>query len=182
MKNRNAQLAYKYARAFLNVYADQALVDEQLQSKRLTEFFHNHKQLHFFLKLPERFYNVQKIIIDRLADTLHLGQPLRSLFLLLLEHQRMYLIPEICKKVNELIDAKNGRIRCMIASWPTLNEKQKTTMRAFAQKKIGSGVIATYSEDPGLIAGVSLTTDSLQWEYSVRKKLATIERLFHDGD
>jgi F-type H+-transporting ATPase subunit delta len=175
-------LAKKYAIAYFNIFKDKLTEKDALAIQAIADFFEKNNSILFFLKLPVKFQRVKMHIIKRLSETMHLSKELLSLVDLLLEQQRLYLFPNVCRCIKEVFDEKNNILNGQLETSHHISDKQVAALKQFFEDLIGKKIEFNVKQNPHLIGGVRLHADTLLWEYSIQKQLRNAERLLSNGD
>lgn len=163
-------IARKYAIAWLRLYYEQItplqfdalqLLQQELQTYRekisLVMLVHRRAP-------EERFAFLLAVVARHGLDTL-----LKSLIKLLLQEKRIHLFEQVvitlCQKYREL----SGIMNFCATSAHQLSAEQQEQVRQMLERITGKHISMTALVDPTLIAGLRLQSDTLLWEYSVRK-------------
>ena len=174
MNYAEALLARRYATALLRVCGDQFSQDDLLAMQRAVGFFRTHAPALYFLRLPDLAAQAKKEIVQKLFEIVKLPGCFHQLALLLSVHKRLALIAPILTLALELYKEQHGVMDVHIESSSSLDEAQLKIIQEFLARKSAKAINYTHSVDTDLIAGIRLQSDTLLWEYSVRKKLRAI--------
>jgi F-type H+-transporting ATPase subunit delta len=110
-------------------------------------------------------------VIDKLAPLAGLSGVARNFLKVVLDHDRMGDLTEIIEGFEALLNEKLGIAIAEITSARPLDETEKTQLAAALKARTGRQVQVTYSQDPGLIAGVVARIGSTVYDGSVRGQL-----------
>jgi F-type H+-transporting ATPase subunit delta len=167
-------LARRYATALLRVCGDQFSQEDIDSLKHAVTFFKTHKAALYFLALPDLAARSKKDIVKKLFELVKLPACFQSLVRLLARHKRLRLLAPVLMCVIALYQEQHGIMNVHVQSSSLLDDAQLQVVRAFLSDKTGKKIIYTYAVKKDLIAGIRLQSDTLLWEYSVRKKLRAI--------
>jgi F-type H+-transporting ATPase subunit delta len=111
-------------------------------------------------------------ILPRVTPTLAVQ---RTAFLLL-ERQRIVLLPAIARAYRELADAHTGRVRARVTSAQPLGDAALDRVRRSLERRTGKHVILETVVDPGVIGGVVAQVGDLVLDGSIRTQLAALRQ------
>lgn len=94
---------------------------------------------------------------------------------LLLEAKRYYLLPEISRRVGELLDKRLGIIRARVYAAQTLTQAQQEQTQAVLSKRYGGNVKAVFTTSPDLLGGLKIVCQGEQIDGSLQHKLAKLQ-------
>jgi F-type H+-transporting ATPase subunit delta len=170
------KIAKKYAQAFWDLaYAS---YDEHDFKKTLLlhEFLKSHRDVLFFFSVPL----VPGEVIDKGCDYLFkdfaTASLLHRLMRLLIEHKRSFLLPGVLLYIAEQYKHDCGMISFSIISSHAIDKEAEQKIVRFIKRHVNKHIIYALSIDPELIAGLRLQSNSLLWEYSLRKQLRALKR------
>ena len=167
-------LARRYAQALLRVCGNQFSPETIAVITHANAFLRKNEQVRYFLSLPDFPVREKSKLIQRLLDTLQLPICFKNVVVLLADHKRLRLLVSVLDSIVRLYQDQQGIMSMKISSSTQLQEKQLDMLRRFLEEKTGKSIQDTFNVDKSLIAGIRLQSDSLLWEYSVRKKLRAI--------
>ncbi len=164
-------LAGKYARAFFNIFGNKITRDDFYNLLILQEFLSDNKRALFFLELPSitDFIKVKKMI--DICDMVHLGARFNPLIKLLVHDGRAGLWRDVVTQLIDVYKQRHNILFFSITSSHSLDEGELKLLKAFLVNKTGSDIIYEYNVDKSLIAGIRLQSETMIWEYSIRKQL-----------
>jgi ATP synthase F1 delta subunit len=169
-------VAKKYAKAFLNSFSSITFADI-LKIETAQKFLQDHHRTLFFLQLPQYSDAVRLSMIEDLVGYFSLPQECIKIFLLLITHNRSYLIPEFLFFIALLYKERINVMDFSVKSAHSLDEKQKIKIKAFLDARSGKNSMCSYVIDKKLIAGIRVQSVGYMWEYSVRKQLHCLRAL-----
>lgn len=163
-------LAYKYARALLNVASD--ITIERIRTmEQAIPLLHKHRQTLLYLTLLHQRYEARYGSLDQFLDRFEITTSLKKLVYLLLKDKRLVILPEVLQAVVNLYKQDHHITPCTVTAADELAASQKQELEALIKTIVHGTVEAHYRVDPHLIAGVRVQTDTLLFEHSVEKQL-----------
>jgi len=97
--------------------------------------------------------------------------PVRSLMVLLLEGDRIALVPQIALAFGDLVDRREGIAKARITTAVPLGESDQRELVRRLERESGRRLRATFAVDPTLIGGAKVQIGDHLIDSSVRAKL-----------
>jgi F-type H+-transporting ATPase subunit delta len=115
--------------------------------------------------------------IDALSSALG-GEPdvVRSLLTLLLEKDRIALVPQIALAFGDLVDRREGVAKARITTAVPLDESARRELVRRLERESGRKLRATFAVDPTLIGGAKVQIGDHLIDSSVHAKLIALGR------
>jgi len=106
------------------------------------------------------------------------GEPasIRSLMALLLETDRIALVPQIALAFGDLVDRREGIAKARITTAVPLREPEQRELVSRLERESGRKLRATFAVDPMLIGGAKVQIGDHLIDSSVRAKLVALGR------
>jgi F-type H+-transporting ATPase subunit delta len=106
------------------------------------------------------------------------GEPeeVRSLLILLLERDRIQLVPQIALAFGDLVDRREGIAKARVTTAVPLDEPARGELVARLERTAGLKLRATFMVDPGLIGGAKVQIGDHLIDSSVQAKLTALGR------
>jgi F-type H+-transporting ATPase subunit delta len=106
------------------------------------------------------------------------GEPdvIRSLLVLLLENDRIALVPQIALAFGDLVDRREGIAKARITTAVPLKEPEQRELVTRLERESGRKLRATFAVDPTLIGGAKVQIGDHLIDSSVRAKLVALGR------
>jgi|SRR5579859_346436 len=178
MNPEYAVLARKYAVAFFNV-TDSAFDEHDFrQAELIKQFLRQHRQILFFLNLSLIHFDVKEKVINYICEGFHTSDVLKKLIALLIKQRRAYLMPDVLHHIGDLYMKITNTMVFTISSSPQLNAHDIKEIILFLEHETHKHIVYEYKQDPKLIAGLRLKSDTLLWEYSIQDRLDKIKHAF----
>jgi len=103
------------------------------------------------------------------------------LILLLAEHGRLGLLPEIAAGAPEAWNERRGIATLEVSSVVPLTADQKVRLEAALERQEGRPVSLGYRIDPGIIGGLSLRKGNVVYDVSVEGDLLRLKEIITEG-
>jgi F-type H+-transporting ATPase subunit delta len=174
-----AAVASRYARALADVIA-RAKLDASgavAQLRSLSEAFQSSAELREVWESPAIALDQKHKVLDALAAKAGVtDRPLRNFVAVLIDQDRIALLPEIAGQLELELNARGGRIDAEIVSARELTADQRSALLAEIARLTGKIVLPRYSTDQSLIGGVRVRVGSTIYDGSVRGQLQRMRR------
>ena len=122
----------------------------------------------------------QKIAAEVLGQ-LSLQPRTRRFFSLLLEKERLDLLPDIVALLPDLWNEARGVATLEVASVVPLTPEQKTALQERLEKIEGQPVVLKYRQDPSLIGGLALRKGNIVYDVSLKGSLDRLREHIIEG-
>lgn len=99
------------------------------------------------------------------------------LITLLLEHKRSFLFAIILKFIQEMAMVLKKIGLFTITSSHELTHQEEQNLVTFLASKTGLTIIQEKKIDPTLLAGLTMRSNTYQWEHSLKHYLQRVKRL-----
>jgi F-type H+-transporting ATPase subunit delta len=100
----------------------------------------------------------------------------RNFIAVLIDQDRIALLPEVVSQLETELNSRGGRIDAEIISARELGPEQQTTLLAEISRLTGKYVLPRYVTDASLIGGVTVRVGSTIYDGSVRGQLQRIRQ------
>jgi F-type H+-transporting ATPase subunit delta len=170
MSVENITIARPYAEAAYAYAKEQNRLEFWSNSLALLKALACDPQLDSFLDSPAMGKDQR---VDLLLDLMgkEADEPIQNLIRILVENNRLSLLPEIESAFDERKQADEGCIDVHIQSAYAVNDKQTKQLATLLKAKLGKDVKITAEKDPKLIGGVRIRAGDLIIDASLRNKL-----------
>ncbi len=95
---------------------------------------------------------------------------------LLLDRERLRILPDISRELSAMIDEKSGQITAEVTSAVALNSMQQSELKATLESLSGKKVQLETKEDPALLGGLIAKVGDLVYDGSIRTQLRELGR------
>jgi len=174
-----ATVSNRYARALADVIADAKLdaaqAVEQLGS--LVAAFQESLELREVWESPAIPVEQKRGLLDSLAARIGVtDRALRNFIAVLIDQDRIALLPEIASQLQTELNQRNGRVDAEIVSARELSPEQRGVLVAELSRVTGKAVLPHYATDEKLLGGVTVRVGSTIYDGSVRGQLQRIRQ------
>jgi F-type H+-transporting ATPase subunit delta len=174
-----AAVSSRYARALADVIAgaklDASKAVEQLRS--VVAAFVESSDLREVWESPAIPVEQKRQVLDVLAARIGVTErPIRNFIAVLIDQDRIMLLPEIAKELDGELNSRIGRVDAEIVSARELGPEQRSTLLAEISRLTGKIVLPHYKTDKSLLGGVKVRVGSTIYDGSVRGQLQRIRQ------
>lgn len=164
--------ANRYAEALLALAVSDGAVDGyQRQLTTLSRIYQEDNGLREFLLCPQKERTVKKAVLSEALGRLDEKNILNLLFLLL-DKNRILLLPEICSSYERIADEYRNRLNITVTTALPLEQEQINRIaERFKAVCHASSVKITAETDRSLIGGVKVAIGDRLFDGSVKGKL-----------
>jgi F-type H+-transporting ATPase subunit delta len=161
---------------YANALADIALAQGAAEpaAKQLTDFgaaYAQSAELRTFLASPAVTVEAKHAVIEKITKRLGASKIIRNFLLVITDHRRTQLIPEILAMVQQVIRQRQGVAEAQISSAVELSTGQKKELAATLAKLTGKKIETKYSLDPALLGGAVVRIGDTIYDGSLRSRL-----------
>jgi F-type H+-transporting ATPase subunit delta len=119
----------------------------------------------------------RRTVLEALLARMVASTEAKNFSLLLLERERIQVLPAIARELRLMVEEKLGRVRATITSAKPLGSDQVAQIQQSLERVSGKKVTLDKAEDPSLIGGVVAKLGDTVYDGSVRTQL---ERMRED--
>jgi len=168
----SGSLARRYARALLDVGIDKG-THEKLAAEvdDLAAAFSAARDLQEALTNPVFPRAQRRAVLEAVLAKVGVSIETRNFTLLLLDRERVQVLPAIARELRAMVDEKVGRVRASVSSARALPAEHVAQIQATLEKATGKTVLLEKTEDPALIGGVVAKLGDTVYDGSVRTQL-----------
>jgi F-type H+-transporting ATPase subunit delta len=174
-----AAVASRYARALADVIAKDKLDADAAvaQLRSLSDAFQASTALREVWESPAIATEQKQKVLDALAARAGVTErKLRNFVAVLIDHERIALLPGILAQAELELNARSGRIDAEIVSARELTPEQQSILLAEIARVTGKTVQPRYSTNKNLLGGVTVRVGSTIYDGSVRGQLERMRR------
>jgi F-type H+-transporting ATPase subunit delta len=179
---KNPTLVRKYTQGFVGAMTDEAEFLRVLgELEGFAGLVADRDDLRRALANP--FLNDRKRtgIVREILERAGAGAKTVRLILLLAEHGRLALLPEIAAAAPEAWNERLGIATIEVASVVALTDGQKTRLESTLERLEGRPVCLGYRTDPGLIGGLVIRKGNVVYDVSVEGDLLRLKEIITEG-
>ena len=162
----------QYASALADVAVAQGAADATVQ--HLSGFgalYAESAELRNFLSSPAVAQEAKHRVIEKLLARVGGSKIVRNFLLVVVDHQRAHLLPEIIAAVQEEIRRREGITEAQVSSAVELSKAQKAEMEFTLERLTGKRVEAKFSLEPSLLGGAVVRLGDTVYDGSLRSRL-----------
>jgi F-type H+-transporting ATPase subunit delta len=166
--------SFRYARALVDVATEPGASDPKQVVAELRTFdslLADNLELRILCATPAIPVEQKNSVMDQIAPRAGLSKISRNFLKVVLDHDRMGNLTEIIEGFETLLNEKLGIAVAEVTSARLLDEAERTQLASALKARTGRQVQISFSEDPGLIAGVVARIGSTVYDGSVRGQL-----------
>jgi len=167
---RSASL--QYATALADVALEQGAAEPV--KKQLEDFgaaYAESAELRSVLGSPAVGRAAKHGVIEKLATRMGASRIVRNFLFIVVDNQRMHLLPEILQAFEAVIRQRQGVAEAEVTSAAELTAPQKTQLQQTLEGLTGRKIQAKYSLDPALLGGAVVRIGDTIYDGSVRNRL-----------
>jgi F-type H+-transporting ATPase subunit delta len=128
-------------------------------------------ELRNFLSSPAVTREAKHRVIEKLLARVGGSKIVRNFLLVIVDHQRTPLLPEIIAAVQEEIRQRQGITEAHVSSAVELSKTQKAEMEFTLERLTGKRVEARFSLQPDLLGGAVVRLGDTVYDGSLRSRL-----------
>lgn len=177
--NGSITLAKRYAFAYLKLFGKHLDLEASNRCEQAAHFLEDHGAARTALKLATVIKQEDREQFRVLCEAFSLPPSLLKLIDLLYAQKRLALLPAVLKFISVLYKEQQGFEECTISSSKPLDSMRLGVIKGFLEMLTGKKIISTHKVDPSLIAGIRAQSDTMLWEYSIRKQLNELQHQFN---
>ncbi len=169
-------IARRYASALADVILERGEAKEvQHELQQWEELLQSNAALQEVFHNPTIALDQKRAVLNKLIDRAKPRPTTTNFLKVLLQNQRLTELPEINRKLAEILDERAGMVAAMVTTArPVPNDVQRSLeqrLTAVTQKKVR----LNFEEDPDLIGGLVARIGSTVFDGSVRNQLQQIK-------
>jgi F-type H+-transporting ATPase subunit delta len=174
-----AAVSIRYARALADVIADAKLDASKAvaQLHSVVVAFQESHDLRQVWESPAIPVEQKRNLLDALTARIGVtDRPIRNFIAVLIDQDRITLLPEIATQLDGELNSRIGRVDAEIVSARELGPEQRATLLAEISRLTGKVVLPHYATDKDLLGGVKVRVGSTIYDGSVRGQLQRIRQ------
>ena len=161
---------------YANAMADIALAQGAAEpaAKQLQDFGATYAQsaeLRTFLASPAVSIKAKHAALEKIVARLGASKIIRNFLLVLTDHRRTQLIPEVIAAFHEVVRRRQGVAEAVVSSAIELSAAQKREMAATLARLTGKKIETKYALDPALLGGAVVRIGDTIYDGSLRSRL-----------
>lgn len=180
MKNR--KLSKRYTQGLMNSIADEreyATVSNQIEE--INRIFSGHEDLDNLFRQPFLSTAKKKNLAEKILSSMSIDSKVERFILLLLEHGRIELLPDILELLPDMWNEKRGISTLEVSSVVPLTDSQKQKLSKKLEQLEKAPVALKFRLDPSLIGGLSITKGNVVYDVSLKGDLNKLTEKIKQG-
>jgi F-type H+-transporting ATPase subunit delta len=171
----SGSLARRYARAVMELGASSGNLDKiGADLASLANAMTTSAELDTVLTNPAIRRAERRKVLDGLLQRIGSQPQTKNLVYLLLDGERLGIVPALAREVHAMIEAKAGRVQAEIISAKPLEASDVKQITAALEKLSGKAVVVTKREDADLLGGVVAKVGDTVYDGSLRTQLRNL--------
>jgi F-type H+-transporting ATPase subunit delta len=168
----------RYARAYAEVVVKHKLSPEKTvqELEALAAVVNSNRDLRNVLQSPAVSREQKLGLLDAIIQRMGAAKLLRNFIAVLIDHRRIANIGELVEEFKRELDRRMGFAEARVTSVRTLTAAERATLEKQLAAITGKIVRATYSEDAGLLGGVTVRVGSTIYDGSVQGQLQRMKQ------
>ena len=172
----SASIAGRYAQALFDIVKESGEVDQlATQIDDLIAALNSSDALRDLIASPIYSRTQQQDAIKAIAAKMGLSAPLANTLALMAQNRRLFALPQLAARLQELIAEDRGEVTADVVSAVALNDEQKQRLTATLAEKSGKTVKLNTRVDESLIGGMIVRLGSQMIDSSIKSKLASLQ-------
>jgi F-type H+-transporting ATPase subunit delta len=162
----------QYANALADIALAQGAAGPAL--KQLADFgdaYAESAELRNFLASPAVDRNAKHGVIEKLLARLGASKVIRNFLLVVVDHNRTHILPEIVEAFQEVVRQRQGIEEAEISTAVELSAAQKAEFAFTLERMTGKRVEPKYSVAPELLGGAVVRIGDAVYDGSLRQRL-----------
>jgi F-type H+-transporting ATPase subunit delta len=140
----------------------------------VAQLYSDSRELRQTLENPVFKQSQKRKIIESLLPQVAQNPTVRNFVLLLVDRNRIAVLPLIARAYQELTDRQLGQVRAVVTSAKPLDVMTEGEIKRALEKRTGKKVLMKSEVDPTLIGGVVARVGDLVLDGSLRTRLASV--------
>jgi F-type H+-transporting ATPase subunit delta len=143
-------------------------------AKQLHDFaaaYEQSAELRTFLASPAVSVEAKHAVIEKIVARLGASKSIRNFLLVIVDHRRTQLIPEVIAAFHQVIRQRQGVAEAEVSSAVELSAGQKKEMAAALARVTGKKIETKYALDAALLGGAVVRIGDTIYDGSLRSRL-----------
>lgn len=168
----SGSIARRYARALIEIGKKSGTIDSLGREVRsLARAIESSPELAETLANPAFPQSDRENVLKAVLDRIGASKTTKSVTALLLDRERMDIVPDVSRELDRMIDDEAGRAQAEVTASAPLSPAQTERLRRALERLSGKTVQMTVREDPSLLAGAVAKLGDTVYDGSLRTQL-----------
>ena len=173
----SGSVARRYAKAMLQIGIDEGNLERLgREVGTLGRAVHSSPDLLEVLKNPAFGRDDREKILRAVLERIGAAKTVVNFAHLLLDRERVAILPDIARELDALIDERAGRVAAQVTSAAPLDQAQKDKLKAALEAMSGKEVEMQVEHDPALLGGVVAVVGDVVYDGSLKTQLDKMRR------
>lgn len=165
----------RYAQAILDIAGEQGRLPEWQRDLETLQRVTSDSRLQDFLRSPRFDFNTKRrLLVDRLDSAV--SKEALNLMLLLIQRNRVELLPDIVEDYRRLSNEKLGIADAVVTTAVELDESERRLVTAQLEALTGKKINLTTTVDPSIMGGLIARIGEQIIDGSTRTRLLALKR------
>ncbi len=169
-------IARRYARGLMLSLKTEAFDEVVAELKSFVDLIESSKELKKVFLDPAFSPLDRRDIVNKISERAAMHKYLQVFLLLLIEKNRMSLLPLIYEALLSLVDSHQERVRIKIVSAEALSDQELSEITSSLKKSLNKEVIPELVIDPSLLGGLRIEVGGTVYDGSLKNKLEMIKQ------
>ncbi len=168
-------LARRYAKALIEIATERKVVDKVGADLRaLAVAYKTAPELAVVLAATSHPRATRRKVVDAVLTRLAAHELVKTFCYLLLDKERLAVVPDISREIDAMIEARAGRVAAEVTSAVALTPAQLAQITVTLEKLSGKKVVVEKKQDPALLGGVVAKVGDVVYDGSLRTQLRAL--------
>ena len=168
-------LARRYAKAIMDLAIAKGAVDKVGTDLRaLATAYKTQPELAQVLANASFPKAQRKAVLEAVLMRLGAHELIKTTLALLLDKERLAVVPDIAREVDAMIEARAGKVAAQVTSAVELTPVQLAHLTVTLEKLSGKKVVITRTVDPALLGGIVAKVGDVVYDGSARTQIRTL--------
>lgn len=174
------EVARRYAQGLFHLAQEGATLDVvHGELREWLIFLNEQREIATSLHNPTLSATKKANAIEAIMASAKASELTQKFLVTLARNNRITLLPAVVDALGDMVNRLRGDIAVDITSANALSLSEQKTLTKSLESALGGSVIADFSQDPSLIAGVTIRRGSLMLDCSAAGKIARMEQQLH---
>jgi F-type H+-transporting ATPase subunit delta len=176
------RITKRYTRALFEIAQEAGkLLEVGSELEALDELLSQDENLREAMRSPVLPREVKGEILDSIADKAGLDPLVANFLRVLLEAQKLVLLPDVVASYREMADEASGRVRGVAISRMPLAPADVEKLAQALSARVKKEVLLEPRQDPSLVGGIVARVGNLVFDGSIRTQLQRMKETLTKG-
>ena len=177
-KTFSSQISQRYALALYDLSKEKNQTEEFVSNiTAFMKILNSNENLKNFVKNPTYSVESQKIVFEKILNTMNFNKLVKNFFLVLIVKKRIFFVDQIIEEFLTLISVKRGEVSGSLISPREIDEKTILSIQKEISTNINRSIKLKSKIDRSLIGGIIIQIGSLMIDTSIKNKLQKYKKL-----